>query len=191
LAHPDQTESLDIFLMSNHLFSLGDGSSEYLTDSQLQALEAALKEDLAPEYRQRIEIMLLTDAGRTQAQICRQVGCSPLTARHWMMMAKTSQAHLWQEQPIGRPKIVSDRYYQRLLEVVQTSPQEFGYGFSRWTGEWLSKHLYGELEIKVSARHVNRMLKDYADETHKQLSPISMECSAILIDDLYPNRTAS
>jgi transposase len=177
--------------MSNHLFSLGDGSSEYLTDSQLQALEAALKEDLAPEYRQRIEIMLLTDAGRTQAQICRQVGCSPLTARHWMMMAKTCQAHLWQEQPIGRPKIVSDRYYQRLLEVVQTSPQEFGYGFSRWTGEWLSKHLYGELEIKVSARHVNRMLKDYADETHKQLSPISMECSAILIDDLYPNRTAS
>jgi Homeodomain-like domain len=105
--------------MSNHLFSLGGGSSEYLTNSQLQALEAALKEDLAPEYRQRIEIMLLTDAGRTQAQICRQVGCSPLTARHWMMMAKTSQAHLWQEQPIGRPKIVSDRYYHRLLELAE------------------------------------------------------------------------
>jgi transposase len=177
--------------MSNHLFSHGHFFSEYLTGSQLQALKAALEEDLAPEYRQRIEIMLLTDAGRTQAQICRQVGCSPLTARHWMMMAKTAQAHLWQEQPIGRPKIVSDRYHQRLIEVVQISPQEFGYGFSRWTGEWLSKHLFEELSIKVSARHVNRMLKDYADQTNKQLASLSVERSALQVEELYPNLNAS
>jgi transposase len=177
--------------MSNHPFALGQFSGRYLTDFQLQSLEAALKEDLAPEYRQRIDIMLLTNAGRTQAQICRQVGCSPLTARHWMMMAKTSQAHLWQEQPIGRPKTVSDRYHQRLLEVAQMSPQQFGYAFSRWTGEWLSKHLLGELNIKISARHINRLLKEANGESIKQGSPEPVERSQIKIGDLYSKLNAS
>jgi transposase len=134
--------------------------SLYLSTDQQQALELALQSQLAPEYRQRIEIMLLTNAGRTQAQICRQVGCSPLTARHWMLMAKTDQAHLWQEQPIGRPKIVSHEYRERLVAVSQSSPEQFGYSFSRWTGEWLSQHLEAEMGIKISARHINRLLKE-------------------------------
>lgn len=177
--------------MSNTPFTLEQLSSKCLTDFQLQSLEVALQEDLAPEYRQRIEIMLLTNAGRTQAQICRQVGCSPLTARHWMMMAKTSQAHLWQEQPIGRPKTVSDRYHQRLLEVAQMSPQHFGYAFSRWTGEWLSKHLQGELNIKISARHINRLLKEANCETFKQGPKEPAERTQINIKNLYSKLNAS
>jgi transposase len=134
--------------------------SQYLNTLQRQLLEKSLEENLSPEYRQRIEIMLLADVGHTQTQICRAIGCSPLTARHWMMMLKTNQAHLWQEQPIGRPKTVNDQYLQRLIEVAATVPQQLGYDFTHWTGELLRQHLETELGIAVSARHINRLLKE-------------------------------
>lgn len=133
---------------------------QYLTQFQRQLLEKHLKMEVVPEYRQRIEIMILADEGQTQTQICRVLGCSPLTARHWIFMAKSGQAHNWKEQPIGRPKTVNDDYLNRLKELVSKSPKEFGYPFPRWTGEWLGKHLSQEFKIEVSARHINRLIKE-------------------------------
>ncbi len=141
--------------------------SQYLNTLQRQLLEESLEESLSPEYRQRIDIMLLADLGHTQTQICRLIGCSPLTARHWMMMLKTNQSHLWQEQPIGRPKTVNNQYLQRLIEVAATAPQQFGYDFPHWTGELLRKHLESELGIAVSARHINRLLKEASSDSKK------------------------
>lgn len=135
-------------------------NTKYLTKFQRQLLETQLKVETIPEYRQRIEIMLLADEGKTQTQICRQLNCSPLTARHWMFVAKSGQAHTWQTQPIGRPKTVTADYLNRLKELVNTSPKALGYPFSRWTGQWLSKHLCQEFNIGVSPRHINRLIED-------------------------------
>ena len=134
--------------------------SHYLTKFQRQLLEQQLGIESIPEYRQRIEIMLLADEGKTQTQICRTLTCSPLTARHWIFMAKSGQAHNWQSQPIGRPKTVTADYLARLKQLVSTCPKELGYPFCRWTGQWLSKHLCQEFEIEVSARHINRLIEE-------------------------------
>ena len=131
-----------------------------LTRFQRQLLEQQLAIERIPEYRQRIEIMLLADEGKTQTQICRALTCSPLTARHWILMAKSGQAHNWQSQPIGRPKTVTADYLERLTQLVSICPRELGYPFHRWTGQWLSKHLCQEFKIEVSARHINRLLGD-------------------------------
>ena len=133
---------------------------QHLTKFQRQLLEKQLKVETISEYRQRIEIMLLADEGQTQSQICRILSCSPLTARHWIFMAKSGQAHNWQTQPIGRPKIVTSDYLDRLKELVSKSPKDLGYPFPRWTGQWLSKQLSQEFNIGVSARHINRLLED-------------------------------
>jgi transposase len=143
----------DRFLMQEKLLG------RYLTKFQRQLLEQQLSIETIPEYRKRIEIVLLADDGRTQTQICREVGCSPLTVRHWMLMAKSGQGHEWQSQPIGRPKVVNSAYLDRLKELIGKSPKEFGYSFPRWTGQWLSKHLSGEFNIEVSARHINRLIE--------------------------------
>lgn len=75
-------------------------------------------------------------------------------------MAQTGQAYCWNDRLMGRPKAVNEEYLARLKELVSHSPRDYGYGFERWTAEWLSKHLVKELEIKVSACHVNRLLKE-------------------------------
>ena len=141
-----------------NLFDRAELPTKYLTKFQRQLLEKQLKIETIAEYRQRIEIMLLADEGKTQTQICRLLSCSPLTARHWILMAKSGQAHNWQAQPIGRPKTVTSDYLNRLKQLVATSPKELGYPFSRWTGQWLSKHLCQEFKIGVSARHINRLI---------------------------------
>ncbi|WP_299406408.1 helix-turn-helix domain-containing protein [Acaryochloris sp. IP29b_bin.148] len=132
---------------------------QYLTPTQHKSLLRSLDDDLRLEYRRRIEIMLLADEGKSQTQICKELGCSQETARHWMTMVQIGQSHLWNGRPMGRPKKINEEYLNRLQELVSHSPRQYGYPFQRWTGQWLSKHLEKELDRRVSACHVNRLLK--------------------------------
>jgi transposase len=162
----------------------------YLTEFQLKLLKQQSESESVAEYRQRIEIMLLADEGKTQSQICRELNCSPLTARHWIFMAKSGQAHNWQTQPIGRPKIVTSDYLERLKQLISASPRDLGYPFSRWTGQWLEKHLSREFNIVVSARHINRLIekieaevRSIASEADQQQPPAASH--HLVIADLF------
>ena len=133
--------------------------SKFLTPFQRNMLLKDLESDLQPEYRRRLEIMLLADMGKSQSQICEILGCSQEMARYWVTLAQAGLAHKWQERPIGRPKTVNEKYTERLKELVTHSPRDYGYAFSSWTANWLSKHLAIEFGIEISARHINRLLK--------------------------------
>lgn len=135
-------------------------SGQYLTPFQHQLLLENLQADLPPEYRLRIEIMLLADTGHSQSQICAALGCAQETARYWIAMVQAGQAHKWNECSRGRPNIINEHFLNRLEELVKHDPRECGYPFSRWTGQWLAKHLAKELDITVSAGYVNMLLKE-------------------------------
>jgi putative transposase len=132
---------------------------QYLTPSQRQLLLESLQVDLSLEHRLRIKIMLLADAGHSQAQICANLGCSKETARYWIVIAQAGQVHTWNECSRGRPNIINEQFLNRLQELVKHDPREYGYSFSRWTGQWLAKHLAKELDITVSAGYINILLK--------------------------------
>lgn len=133
--------------------------SHFLTTFQRNLLLENMKVDLRPEYRRRIEIMLLADMGYSQAQICETVGCSQEMARYWITMAQTGQADNWQDHPIGRPKTISVQYIERLQELVSHSPREYGYSFGTWTAQCLGKQLAKEFGIEISDRHISRLLQ--------------------------------
>lgn len=140
----------------------------YLTPSQRQLLQKNLETNLRPEFRRRIHIMLLADAGEPQTKICKLIGCSPEAARYWISVVKTGQVYKWKDSPVGRPKIVNEQYIQRLRELVTSSPREYGYAFKRWTAEWLKTHLEQELGISVSNYHITRLLKSMGLSTRSQ-----------------------
>ncbi len=137
-----------------------DEQGRCLTLFERQLLQKNLQSDLPEQYRLRIQIMLLADEGKTQAQICKVLGCSQATARHWISVAQTGRYHKWNDKPVGRPRTVDDQYLGRLKELVTQSPKEFGYSFRRWTAQWLSKHLAKELGVEVCSYHINRLLKE-------------------------------
>jgi transposase len=165
-------------------------NSKYLTSFQRKLLLGSLEKSLPESYRQRIEIMLLADEGKTQTEICQILGCCPATARYWMHMARMGMAHLWQDCPIGRPKAISDQYLERLKELVSSSPRDHGYAFRRWTTNWLGKHLAKEFGIEVSDRHIKRLLKQMGLSTlpkpsnSEKSSTEQAQGSKILISDL-------
>lgn len=153
----------------------GKAVGKYLTPFQRKSLQKSWQQNLSDKQRQRIQIMLLADEGKTQIQICQELGCCQATARHWITMAKTNQAHHWQSNPIGRPTLAHEEYVQRLRELVTQSPQEvnvpnkdYQYPFKRWTAQKLSQHLYAELEIKLTPQHLNRLLKQMGLSTRSK-----------------------
>lgn len=154
----------------------------YLTPRERQLLLKSIKTDLRPEYRRRIEIMLLADAGQSQAEICATLLCAQDTARYWMTMVQTGRAHKWDERPMGRPKAINQQYLDRLKELVSNSPRDYGYPFQRWTAQWLGKHLAKELGIQVSNNHITRLLKSMGLSTRqtKKKELIALTIPALL-----------
>ncbi len=162
-----------------------------LTPFQRKLLLKSLESNLRPEYRRRIEIMLRTDMGQSQAQICAELHCAHETARYWISVARSGSAHHWSDQQIGRPKTVNEEYVEHLQELVSRSPREYGYPFQRWTAQWLGKHLAKELGIEVSDRHINRMLKKLGlstrprkEKTEQAVDLPSRQYSSFTIRDL-------
>lgn len=176
------------------MYQHDDSILRYLTPFQRKLLEKSLQDNLSESYRQRIEIMLLADEGKSQTQICEILKCCPATVRHWMHIARTGMAHQWQDCPIGRPKAVNEEYLQSLQELLNHSPREYGYGFRRWTISWLRKHLAKELGIEVSERHLRRILKQMGLSTIAKPSLSSEKQtennnhSKIFIHDLKPEK---
>ena len=59
-------------------------------------------------------------------------GCHA-TARHWILIAQSGQAHTCFDSTMGRPKVIHDEYINHLKELVKDSPRDRGYVFHRWT----------------------------------------------------------
>jgi|GEM_PF-439080 len=168
---------------------VSNSGGKFLTPFQRKLLLETLHKSLPESYRQRIEIMLLADDGKTQTEICQSLGCCAATARHWMHIARMGMAHQWQDCPIGRPKAVNEKYLERLKELVSSSPRDYGYSFRRWTANWLQKHLAKELGIEVSDRHLKRLLKQMGLSTlpkpnNVEETAIKAQGSKIMISDL-------
>lgn len=142
--------------------------SRFLTAFQSKVLIKNLQANIQPEYRRRIEMMLLADRGKSQTHICKILSCSPEVVPYWIAVAEVGLAHKWNVQRIGRPKIVNHQYLERLKELVSRSPHDYGYAFSSWTAKFLSKHLAEEFGIEISDRHINRLLKQMGLSTKRK-----------------------
>jgi transposase len=158
----------------------------YLTPFQRQLLKESMKEELPNAHRQRLEIMMLTDNGKTQAEICRILGCSTATASRWIQLTKAGLAHNYLDCPVGRPKIVTDEYIESLQMLLQGSPRDYGYPFKAWTISWLSKHLAKEMGIEVSVSHLKRVMRELGLSTRSKARQenCSLSSANILISDL-------
>lgn len=147
-----------------------DSENKFLIAERYQELLKKLPANLQPEYRRRLEIMLLADMGKSQTEICKILGCSQEMARYWITILKAGLVEEWRQRPIGRPKTVNQQYIERLKELLSHSPRKYGYAFSNWTSQWLSKHLATEFGIEISNRHINRLLKEMGLSTQKRRS---------------------
>ena len=59
----------------------------------------------------------------------------------------------------GNYRKAAEQYIELLLEVVEKSPNEFGYEFGRWTAGRLSTYLEQQTGIRISSKQISRILQ--------------------------------
>jgi transposase len=156
--------------------SISSSTGKYLSLSQRQQLLEVLRQpNISNVAHKRIQIILLADEGKSQADICKLLDCTAATASKWTLIAESGKIDHWQKYRRGRPPKVDQLYLDRLRELITKSPRDFGYSFKRWSGVWLARHLEKEFGVALTPTHINRL--------RKQLQPIR-------IVDLSPSAKA-
>jgi len=131
-------------------------------------LEVAAKTELETLYRQtreaklrtRVQMVLLSsDQGLTVQQIAAIVRESPSTVLRCLKQYSEQGVNGLYEQPRpGRPRKGSQRYWDKLLEVVRVRPRSLGLAFSTWTLDQLVDYLETQTGERVSGYTVWRRL---------------------------------
>jgi len=132
----------------------------FLKPETKKKLQRALKEYEHPQIRERILIFFLLNTGNTQTQVAEIIGCSVRTVAYWSVHGEPENLEsLKDERMKGNHQKATPNYINKLLEIIEKEPEEYGYEFGRWTTARLAKHLEKETEIGLSGTQVRRILK--------------------------------
>lgn len=135
-------------------------TKNFLSLSEKEYLQKALKKENRPEVRERILIFLLENDGKNYQEIAEFLGCSPRTVAYWAVHGSPNDLETLQDKRAkGNNQKATDEYIKLLLEVVDKNPTDLGSEFGRWTGKRLSEHLEKETGVKLSKSQIVRILK--------------------------------
>lgn len=131
-----------------------------LSKEKKENLQIAMKKEESPEIRERILMFLLLNDGKTYEEIAEFIGCSRRTVAYWCVHGEPNNLEsLSDKRKSGNHKKVTEEYIEKLLKLVDISPQELGYDFGRWTGKRLAEHLDRATGILLSKSQIVRILK--------------------------------
>jgi transposase len=131
-----------------------------LKPEALKEIEKTVKQDKRPEVRQRAAAIRLLHLKYRPETIAEQQMVSLPTIYNWHK--------LWREKGIeglanlprkGRPPKADDVYCQKLEEMIDKEPSEYGYKFAIWTSDRLRLHLEKETGILLSESRFRALMK--------------------------------
>jgi transposase len=131
-----------------------------LKPKELAAIEQAMRQDKRAEVRQRAMVIRLLHLGQKPSEVAEQQLVSVPTIYNWHK--------LWREQGIeglankpktGRRAKATEAYCQKLEEMLDKEPAEYGYRFAIWTSDRLRAHLEKETGILLSESRFRALLK--------------------------------
>ena len=135
--------------------------TEYqLKPQELAEIEKAIRQDKRAEVRQRAIAIQLLHLGQQPETVAEQQLVSLPTIYNWHK--------LWREQGLeglankkkpGRPAKATEVYCQKLQEILEKEPLEYGYQFAIWTSDRLRAHLEKDTGILLSEGRFRALLK--------------------------------
>lgn len=130
------------------------------TPEQIEALERLYRTTREVRLRQRAQIILLAaEKERVAAEIGQIVRLSEESVRRWLKRYTTEGIEGLKDNPRpGTPRVVTEAYVSRLVEVARRRPRSFDLPFSLWTCQRLADYLAEETGIRVSDETVRQHL---------------------------------
>lgn len=132
----------------------------HLKAKELAKIELAMRQDKRAEVRQRATVIRLLHLGHKPEAVAELQMVSVPTIYNWHK--------LWREQGIeglanrpktGRPAKATEAYCQKLEDLLEKDPVDFGYRFAIWTSNRLRAHLEKETGILLSEGRFRALLK--------------------------------
>ena len=127
--------------------------------AQRRRIESRLRKTRNRIETLRCRILLLLNAGETPGAIHRKVDCARATVyRTLYRFEDRGESSLSDLRFTSKPRKVTDDLRERLMAVLDLSPQQQGWSRSTWTLELLSKEILEQTGIKLSISHVRNLL---------------------------------
>lgn len=131
----------------------------HLSEQEWDALDRMRFATTEAALFRNVTIILMTVAGRTKASIASDLGCSRATVDNVRQRYRQYGREGLRRAPSpGRPSRATAQYRAAVRQVVQTPPQQMGYGFSVWSVARLGQHLKKQTGIRFSEDQLGRLL---------------------------------
>jgi len=132
-----------------------------LTDKAWDLLDALRFSTTDAAVFRNATIILMSAVGRSKPSIAHDLGCSIGTVDIARQRYRASGVEgLRPRKATGRVSRATPEYRKALRRVVQTLPQELGYGFSVWSVARMNEHLKRETGISFSEDQLRRILRE-------------------------------
>jgi transposase len=131
-----------------------------LSEEQKAELEDLYRKTVVPRVRTRAQMVLLSgEKGLNSEEIADIVRESSVTVLRWLhrYIAEGIQGLMDAPRP-GRSSVVTDKFRQRLLEVVRRRPRSLALEYSMWTLQRLSNFMAEDTGIRLSTETIRRAL---------------------------------
>jgi transposase len=131
-----------------------------LSEEQKDELEALYRKTVIPRIRTRAQMILLSaEKGFNTEEIADIVRESSVTVLRWLhrYIAEGIQG-LMDAPRAGRSSVVTDKFRERLLEVVRRRPRSLDLEYSLWSLQRLADFMAEDTGIRVSTETIRRVL---------------------------------
>lgn len=125
-------------------------------------LRRALSETSDHKAVRRLMVALAYKDGDSVDRLSSLYGVPKSTVYYWLDRFENrgiSEA-LEDESRPGRPRKLTDREREALIEDLATSPTEFDYDDGEWTPELARDHIRRTYGVEYSVGHVRRLLRE-------------------------------
>jgi transposase len=133
-----------------------------LTENELSIVRQAIAKDKRPEVRHRAMALQLLHQGMKHQAVADMLAVSVGSIYNWHARWREGGLDALANQPkSGAPRKADESYWQRVGEVVERDPREFGYIFTVWTAERLIAHMATETGIELSVSRFRVMMHEH------------------------------
>jgi transposase len=151
-----------------------------LKRKERQQLEALLAQQNPDVPALRVQIVLMSDEGKSVQQISQAVGLHPINVRKWIhRFAQHGLAGLSNSKRSGRPRVFTPEQRQRILKLFRTHPHRLGLSFAYWTLPRLQQYVIEQGVVPHISIETLRQMLHTATSTRTKYNPPH--------DDAYPS----
>jgi transposase len=138
------------------------GSTLYLTIEQKNSLKSLMKNTTDKRQYRRLLAIIQKNNGRTFKDIAKEHVVSIRSTQRWVFAYLENGISGLEMKKTGSSSQsrITDENKEIILSVLFNDPNLFGYVRNTWSLRSLAKCLTEELDIPISFKHLQRILKD-------------------------------